>query len=58
MFFWKFYCPKCQRIKNRLGVAYGTDNVRFYWHRCRDCGSEVIPLKRAIEEFLSKAIGR
>lgn len=48
MFLLKYYCPKCKIIKNRLQVAYGTDNVRFYWHRCRECGTEVVSLKRAI----------
>lgn len=54
MFWFRFYCPTCKVILNRFQVAYGTDNVRFSWHRCRACGSEVMSLKRAIETTLSK----
>lgn len=53
LLFGKYYCSKCQSIKNRFQVAYGTDNVRFYWHRCRACGSEVRSLKREIEDVIS-----
>lgn len=56
MFFWKFYCPKCKSIKNRIQVAYGTDNVRFCWFRCRYCGTEVSSLKRRIEEILAHEV--
>lgn len=52
---WRFYCPKCKRIVNRLQVAYGDDGVRFCWHRCRTCGAEVVSLKKAIESVLIKA---
>jgi len=50
---WRFYCPHCKKIKNRLQVAKGTDGVRFYWHRCRDCGTQVIELKQALEQVIS-----
>lgn len=56
MFFGKYWCPKCKRIKNRFQVAYGTDNVRFYWFRCRACGSEVCSLRSRIEEILSHEV--
>lgn len=52
--FWKFwfYCPRCREIKNRFQVAYGTDNVRLYWHRCRECGEKVDYLKDALEDTI------
>ena len=50
---WKFYCQHCKKIKNRLQVAKGTDDIRFYWYRCRDCGTKVIELKRALEQTIS-----
>lgn len=55
MFFLKYYCPKCRSIRNRLQVAYGTDNVMFHWYRCRTCGQEVESLKSAIEALLSNS---
>lgn len=52
MFKWKFYCPCCKSIKNRFQVAKGTDHVRYYWHRCRDCGIQVIELEDAIRDAI------
>lgn len=50
---WKFYCPHCKKIKNRFQVARGTDGIRFYWYRCRECGTKVIGLKEALEDVIS-----
>jgi len=50
---WKFYCPHCKKVKNRFQVAKGTDGVRFYWHRCRECGTQVIELKQVLEQVIS-----
>lgn len=52
---WKYYCPHCKKIKNRFQVARGTDGIRFYWHRCRECGTQVIGLKEALEDVISAA---
>lgn len=52
MFRWKYYCPKCRRLKNRFQVAKGTDHIRFYWHRCRECGTQVIGLDKAIRDAI------
>lgn len=51
---WKFYCPRCGKIKNRFQVAKGSDNVRLYWYLCRDCGGQVLELKDALERALGK----
>ena len=45
----KYYCQHCKKIKTRFQVARGTDGIRFYWHRCRECGTQVIGLKEALE---------
>lgn len=50
---WKYYCPHCKEIKNRFQVARGTDGVRFYWFRCRECGTKVIELKELLEDVIS-----
>ena len=50
---WKYYCPHCKEIKNRFQVAKGTDVVRFYWFRCRECGTQVIELKELLEDVIS-----
>ena len=50
---WKFYCPQCEKIKNRFQVSKGTDNIRFYWHRCKYCGTQVITLKEAVEKTIA-----
>ena len=50
---WKYYCPHCKEIKNRFQVAKGTDGVRFYWFRCRECGTQVIELKELLEDVIS-----
>ena len=50
---WKFYCPHCKKIKNRFQVAKGTDGIRFYWHRWRACGTQVIELKQVLEQVIS-----
>lgn len=52
---WKFYCPHCKKIVNRFQVARGTDGIRFYWHRCRECGTQVVGLKEALEQAISIA---
>lgn len=49
-----FYCPCCKKIVNRFQVAKGTDGIRFYWYRCRQCGTQVLELKNAIEKLLCK----
>ena len=57
--FWKFwfYCPRCRKVKNRFQVAYGTDNVRLFWHRCRECGEKVDYLKDALEYAIYNSTG-
>lgn len=51
---WMFYCSCCKKIINRFQVAKGTDGIRFYWYRCRQCGTQVLELKNAIEKLLCK----
>lgn len=50
---WRFYCPCCKKIINRFQVAKGTDRVRFYWHRCRQCGTQVLELKYVLEQTIA-----
>lgn len=52
---WKFYCPHCKKIKNWFQVARGTDGIRFYWYRCRECGKKTIGLREALEDAISAA---
>lgn len=49
---WRFYCTHCGKIKNRFQVAKGTDGIRFYWYRCRECGTKVLTLKEALESVI------